>query len=116
MARRRGRKGDYLLTDDYYGQTCYASQLKRDAWGAYAKKPLQRNLQELASPLDDPGPVPVYRGPSYETYTTNCIGGIAPTYIGLTSVPTNPNNAAFQALSLKPGIGKAEIGCTFIVY
>lgn len=114
MARRNGRRGDYLMTDDYTGMTCYASQLREDYWGSYTRRPLKRNLQEVASPLNDPGQLEVYRGPSYET-SNPCDGEIAPVYVGNTTVPTNPNNAAFQALSLNPGIGEMSISCTFIV-
>lgn len=114
MARRNGRKGDYLATDDYYGFTSFASQLHKDFWGSYARKPLLRNLQEISSPLNDPEPVPFYRGPNYE-YTPPCIGEIAPPYVGLTNVPTNPDNMAFQVLNLNPAIPDMEIGCTFIV-
>lgn len=114
MARRNGRKGDYLASSDYTGMTRYASSLHKDWWGSYAEKPLVRNLQEIATPLDDPAPVPFYRGPDYE-YTYPCIGEIAPTYVGNTTVPTNPNNMAFQVLNLDPAIPTMEIGCTFIV-
>lgn len=115
MARRGGRKGAWLATDDYFGTTCYASELKLDYWGARTKKPLLRNLQEISSPLNDPQPVAFYRGPDYE-YANPCSLEIAPTYVGNTTIPTNQNNAAFQALHLKPGIGFMEISCTFQVY
>lgn len=115
MARRNGRKGDHLATDDYTGMTQYASKLKRDFWGSYAVHPLKRNLQEIATPLNDPRPVSLYRGPNYET-VANCLAETAPLFVGLTNVPTNQNNAAIQALDLLPGIGEMEVGCTFIVY
>lgn len=115
MARRNGRPGAYLMTDDYTGFTRYASQLKRDFWGSYAQNPLKRNLQEIATPLNDPRPVPIYRGPSYE-YTPACTGETAPIYVGLTNVPTNPNNMAFQTLDLAPSLGEMVVGCTFQVY
>lgn len=115
MARRRGRMNQYLMSSDYTGFTHYASELHKDYWGAYAERPLKRNLQEIATPLNDPRPVPVYRGPDYE-YTPACIGETAPFYVGLTNVPTNPNNMAIQSLNLFPGIGQMEIGCTFEVY
>lgn len=114
MARRNGRKGDWLATDDYTGFTTYASRLKLDFWGSYAVNPLLRNLQEIASPLNDPEPVAFYRGPDYEA-TPVCVGELAPLFVGNTNVPTNPYNAAIQALDLDPGIGQMEIGCTFIV-
>lgn len=114
MARRGGRKGDYLATSDYTGFTTYASKLKMDYWGAYAERPLLRNLQELAKPLNDPEPVAFYRGPNYE-YTPPCIGETAPSYVGNTTVPTSNQNAAFQALNLSPAIPDMEIGCTFII-
>lgn len=115
MARRAGRKGDWLATDDYTGVTRYASQLQYDYWGALTKNPLLRNLQEIASPLNDPKPVPYYRGPNYEA-SRDCIGEVAPLTVGLTTVATNQNNAAFQALNLKPSIGSMSVGCNFTVY
>lgn len=116
MARRGGRPGSYLMTDDYYGVTRFNSQLRKDYWGNYAQKPLLRNLQEIASPLNDPLPVNPYSGPTYEVMPDYCLGEIAPFYVGNTTVPTNQNNAAFQALNLAPGIGSMEIGCSFQVY
>lgn len=95
MSRRGGRKGDYLMTDDYTGMTRFASQLKRDYWGAFAEKPLLRNLQEIATPLNDPQPVLDYRGPDYEASPANPT--VAPTYVGYTNVPTSHDNAAFQS-------------------
>lgn len=102
------------MADDYTGFVHYNTELKKDYWGAYAKDPLIRNLQEIAYPLNDPRPVPAYRGPDYEI-TPPCIAEIAPSYVGLTSVPTNPNNMAYQVLDLNPAIPDMEIGCTFIV-
>lgn len=115
MARRNGKKGTWLATDDYTGFIKFATKLKLDFWGAYAEKPLKRNLQEIAKPLNDPEPVPFYRGPNYETSPT-CLGELAPLYVGLTSIRTNQNNAGIQALDLAPGIGNMQIGCTFQVY
>lgn len=115
MARRNGRPGDYLGTDDYTGNTVYFSQLRRDYWGQLAVKPLLRNLQEIAQPLNDPEPLNDYRGPNYEI-SRNCIGETAPLFVGNTTIPTNQNNAAFQALTLKPGLGAMSIGCNFQVY
>ncbi len=114
MARRQGRKGTWLVSDDYTGFVVYASKVKKDFWGALAVNPLERNLQEIASPLHDPEPVSYYRGPNYE-FTPKCIAENAPLFVGLTTVRTNPNNAAFQALNLDPGIGDAIIGCSFEV-
>lgn len=115
MAMRRGRPGAYLMTDQYTGFTRYASELKKDYWGAYAKKPLKRNLQEIAHGLEDPAPVPRYSGPSYESFNS-CLAEVAPLYVGLTNVPTNENNMAFQVLNLNPGLGSMSIGCTFRVH
>lgn len=114
MARRSGRKGAWLATDDTTGFTRYASDMRSDYWGNRTAIPLQRNLQEIASPLDDPAPVPFYRGPSYE-FTTPCIGEVAPAFVGNTSVPTNSGNMAFQVLDLNPAIPDMVISCTFIV-
>lgn len=114
MARRGQRKGDWLMTDDYFGQTHYASELSRDFWGSWAKQPLLRNLQEIASPLSDPQPVPYFTGPTYEL-SVPCDYELAPVYVGLTNVPTNSNNAAFQVLDLSPAIPDMEVGCTFLV-
>lgn len=115
MARRNGRPGDYLMSDEYYGFTRYASQLKRDFWGAWAQKPLERNLQEIATPLDDPQPVAYFNGPTYE-YTTACSAELAPIFVGNTNVPTNRNGVGVIALNLFPGIGAASVGCTLRVY
>lgn len=114
MARRAGRPGNWLATDDTTGFTKYGSELRLDFWGNRTAIPLERNLQEIAMPLDDPGPVPFYRGPNYETNRA-CFAEIAPTYVGNTTVLTNPNNAGFQALDLDPAIPNMEIGCTFVV-
>lgn len=114
MARRAGRPGQWLATDDTTGFTKYASELRLDYWGNRTAIPLQRNLQEIATPIDDPAPVPFYRGPSYEI-TPTCVAETAPAYVGLTSVATNQNNMAFQVLDLDSGIGTMEISCTFRV-
>lgn len=117
MARRNGRKGDWLAQDQYYGTTQYASRLKLDYWGSRAVKPLKRNLQEIATPLLDPEPVPFFTGSDYEQYLNggDCIGNYAPQFVGNTRIPTNPNNAAYQVLQLNPAIPDMEIGCTFVV-
>lgn len=114
MARRNGKKGAWLGQDQYTGMTRYANELKLDWWGSRAINPLKRNLQEIATPLLDPEPVPFNTGSDYEA-TYACIGETAPTYVGNTTVPTNPNNMAFQVLILNPAIPDMEIGCTFIV-
>lgn len=95
MARRNGRKGDYLATDDYTGFTTYGSRLHMDYWGALAVKPLLRNLQEIATPLNDPQPVIDYRGPNYEA--SPATPTVAPAFIGNTTVHTSHDNAAFQS-------------------
>lgn len=114
MARRRGRPGEWLMSDDYYGQTHYASDLSRDFWGSWAKKPLERNLQEISSPLSDPAPVPFYNGPTYET-TPVCVSETAPLFVGNTNVPT-AQNIATQVLDLFPAIPDMQVGCNFEVY
>lgn len=116
MARRGGRLGAYLMTDEYLGFTRYASQLKRDFWGAYAQRPLQRNLQEIATPLEDPYPVFPSNGPSYEIIDP-CEAESARPTVGNTSVPTSNQNMAMQSnvLNLNPAIPNMSIGCTFIV-
>lgn len=115
MARRGGKPGAHLATDDYTGFTVYADKLRRDYWGSLAVHPLERNLQEIASPLNDPQPVDVYRGPNYESSSPN-VGYNAPKFVGNTTVPTNPYNAAIQSLDLFPGIGDMTVGLNFIVY
>jgi len=114
MARRRGKPGDYLITEDYYGRTRYRSQVSVDYWGNVAEKPLKRNLQEIATPLSDPEPVSLYRGPSYEI-SNACDAETIPLYVGNTNIPTNPNNMAVQVLNLDPAIPDMEVGCTFII-
>ena len=115
MARRNGRPGDYLSTDDYTGFTVFASQLQRDYWGSLARRPLQRNLQEISTPLNDPEPVDDYRGPSYER-VPKCLGEVAPEFVGNTNVKTNYHNAAVNALNLNPSLGTMSVGCTFRVF
>ena len=114
MARRNQRRGDWLASSDYTGFTHYGSELHKDFWGMYAEKPLKRNLQELAVPLEDPYPVPFYRGPQYESFDP-CRAETAPLFVGNTTVRTNPNNAAIQALNLNPAIPDMAVGCTFVV-
>lgn len=97
MARRNGRPGDWLGTDEYYGTTCYQSELKQDFWGVWAKKPLKRNLQEIAVGLADPYPVFPIQAPSYEVTANVSALVVAPTKVGVTNVNTNRNNAAIQA-------------------
>lgn len=114
MARRQGKPGDYLLTDDYYGYTVYASRAQKDYWGNLTTRPLIRNLQEIATPLNDPYPVKIYRGPEYEQ-TTACEFEVTPQYIGTTNIPFPQTSAYGQAYNLNPGIGAATVGCTFVV-
>lgn len=114
MARRNGRMGSWLVTDDYFGTTRYAEEIKRDYWGSYSRKPLLRNLQEIATPLTDPQPVSIYRGPSYEI-TPVCVAETAPLYVGNTNIPTSTSNAAMQVLDLSPAIPDMVVGCSFIV-
>lgn len=94
--RRNGRKGDHLATDDYYGFTEYASRLIRDYWGSYSILPFKRNPQEMAFPLNDPRPVDLYRGPSYEV-VNSATTRVVPTFVGNTTVRTNLKSAAYQA-------------------
>lgn len=119
MARRAGRKGSYLATDDYTGVTRYASEMQFDYWGAFTKNPLKRNLQEISSPLNDPRPVNVFRGPAYEAWPYAAFGFIIPLDVGFTTVLTNRNNMAIQVLgenaSSATGIGGMQIGSTFVV-
>ncbi len=120
MARRHGRKGDYLAADDWTGFTVYGSELRKDFWGMYSKHPLKRNLQEIASPLNDPRPVPVFRGQIYEQWPFSTFGFIVPLDVGVSNVPTNRMSAAIQALaenqSSASGIGGMQIGSTFQVF
>lgn len=113
MARRKGKPGSYLMTDDYTGFTVYSDKIKKDYWNNYVVQPLKRNLQEIASPLNDPYPVPIYRGPDYEQ-TNACTFELQPQYIGNTRIPFQ-NTELTTLLNLDPGIGDMEIGCTFIV-
>lgn len=116
MARRNGRKGDYLFTDYYSGCTTFASKTQVDYWGdRTAEKTLKRNLQEISSPLNDPYPVPFYSGPMYEQ-TNACDFETTPFYIGKTTRPFPTNTFIVNALGLEPkGIGDASVECTFIV-
>lgn len=113
MARRSGRKGAYLATDDYYGNTVYANTLKKDYWGNMVVKPMLRNLQEIASPLNDPYPVPFYNGPTYEQ-TNACQFELQPEFIGTTTTPF-PNTLVTTLFNLNPSIPDMSVGCTLIV-
>jgi len=115
MARRRGRLGDHLATDELTGFTVLASKLRRSWDGYYAIKPLERNLQEITCPLNDPGSVSPYSPAQYETLD-NCEAELAPLYVGVTNVLTNTQNAAAQALGYERGVGNMEIGCNFEVF
>lgn len=97
MARRQGRPGDWLGTDDYLGVTRYQSQLRRDFWGQHAQKPLKRNLQEIATSLADPYPVFPVQAPGYEIVASVTALVSAPTNVGVTTVKTNRMAPAIQA-------------------
>lgn len=118
MARRRGKLGDHLAVDDYYGTVVYASKLRKDYWNNLTVKPLKRNLQEIASPLHDPRPVSMQRGPDYEQYNI-CDLKTAPLYVGTTNVRMNTNSAALQSSEFNSlynvGLGDMEVGCSLIV-
>lgn len=96
MARRGGRPGSWLIPDDYYGFTSYNTKLRFDYWGQLAAKPLKRNLQEIATPLNDPVPVNPVRAPNYEVVDSSTTA-VVPQFVGTTSVPTNTDNAAYQS-------------------
>lgn len=114
MARRSGRPGSWLMVDDTTGFVKYSSQLRRDFWGNMTAVPLKRNLQEIASPLNDPAPVPVYRGPNYEA-SDPCGGEVLRPFVSNTNVPTSQQNMAAQALNLDPSIPDMSVGCTLVV-
>lgn len=116
MARRGGKPSDYLASDDYTGVTTYASKLRYDYWGNFVRKPLLRNLQEIATPLLDPYPVPDYRGPTYENIPNTCVFETLPSYVGNTNIPTPLSGPGAQYYAQGASIGDAEIGCTFIVW
>lgn len=87
----------------------------KDYWGNYGlpNEIVQRNLQEIATPFDDPHPVPNYRGPQYEA-TNGCDFETQPLYIGKTT-RRFPDGYATSVLGLDVGIGQAAVGCTFVV-
>lgn len=115
MARRNGRLGSYLFTDDYSGFTTYADKVSCDYWGSYSKKVLNRNLQEVTSPLGDPYPVPNYRGPQYEA-TTACQFETTPIFIGKTTRHFPQSSAYAQFQNLNPSIPNMSVGCTLVVH
>lgn len=114
MARRRGKPGSYLMTDDNSGFTEYAYKLKEDYWGNQTSYGLKRNLQEISGPIGDPYPVAIFRGSQYEA-TSACDFETTPLFIGKTRIPFPQNSAYTQFQDLDPGIGSAAIGCTFVV-
>lgn len=115
MARRNQRKNDYLVTSDYSNTTIYASEAVIDFWGDVGKasEVLKRNLQEIATPLNDPYPVKLYRGPSYEK-TNACDFETQPLYVGKTTKPF-PNNQVTSLFGLNLAIPDMAVGCTFVV-
>lgn len=115
VMRRRGRPGDYLITDDITGCTTYHSKVRKDYWNNLTEVVLKRNLQEISQPLNDPYPVKEYRGPQYE-FTDACMFEMFPNTIGNTLVPFNKaNNPLSSVVNFNPAIPDMEIGCTFIV-
>lgn len=114
MARRRGRPGSHLAVDDNSGFTTYAEKLNKDYWGNETRFPLQRNLQEISSPLGDPYPVSLFRGAQYEQVNP-CDFEVTPTYIGKTTRPFLQNSAYAQAVNLDPAIPDMSVGCTLVV-
>lgn len=115
MARRNGRPGKYLAVDDNSGFTVYANQLQTDYWRNETRFPLKRNLQEISSPLGDPYPVSLYRGPQYEQ-TNACMFETSPIYIGKTTKPFPQSSAYAQFQNLEPGVGAFSVGCTLKVH
>lgn len=118
MARRNGRPGDYLFSDDYSGNTVFASKVRSDFWQDYtAGKVLKRNLQEIATPLNDPYPVPIFNGSQFEQ-TTACQFEIIPLFIGNTNIPFPTGSAYVQAFftDLDPAIPDMSVGCTLVVH
>ena len=87
--------------------------MRKDYWGNYVKKELKRNLQEIASPLNDPEPVPFYRSPSYEA-TAPIDFSTGPLYVGKTTIPT-PHSLASDVFGWNAGIGDMVVGSTFWV-
>jgi hypothetical protein len=101
--------------------------MQTDFWGNIVTKPLKRNLQELASPLSDPEPVPFFRGSNYEVIASGACQ--KQLYIGNTGVATPPSYAAevlgyaFISTTVSGGtvptdlgIGDMAISTTFVVY
>lgn len=119
MARRNGRPGDYLATSDYDGATHFASKLVYDYWGNLGTRQqiLARNLQEIATPLNDPYPVPIFNGSQFEQ-TNECQFETIPLYIGNTNIPFPTGSAYVQAFftDLDPAIPDMSVGCTLVVH
>ena len=113
MARRRGKPGAYLMSDDYTGFTVTNDKIQKDYWNNLVVNPLKRNLQEIASPLGDPFPVSIFRGAQYEQ-TNACDFETSTATVGTTTVPTR-NNLAIEVMGWNPGIGTMSVGCTFRV-
>ena len=111
MARRHGRKGQWLVSDDYTGQTHYSSEMQTDYWGNIVKRPLKRNLQEIASPLTDPEPIPFYRGPTYETVDVGTFK-LSPLYVGNTLIKTK---SSYAGDVLGYDVGAVPFDCNTVV-
>lgn len=111
MIRRRYKRGEWLVRDDYTGQNEYASKMTRDYRGFLTtfENADVEHPQDFAQALDDPQPLPFYNlmqpNPDAEL--------IFPPDIGETNVPTPTDNAAAHLFDL--GIGEMVIGYSFVV-
>lgn len=110
--RRRIRRGDHLVVDDYTGVVIYASQASRDYLGNLTLRsrmdPIQPQL--FVKALDDPQPATII----------NPLTGIPPASlfqdpdVGTTSVPA-PTGAATHLFQYNLAIPQMAIGSSFIV-
>ena len=110
--RNRWKKGDWLVVDQESGITTYASKVKEDWQGLLVRDRYadMEQPQDFIRPADDPRPVPFESQPDRDFDA--CV--VIPYYVGRTNVRTSTFSPAYHLYT--PGIGEAEIGCTFIVY
>lgn len=111
--RRGWKRGDHLVMDEESGFTTYASKVAYDYYGVLKLKKQgdRAHPQDFIRAKEDPYPVyPIH--PPLRQYENPC-ASIVGFFVGDTSVPT-PDGPALHLF--RPGIGEAEIECTFFVY
>ena len=109
--RNTHRVGDWLMVDEESGHTVYRSQCRK-IWDGTFRRTSQfesRQPQELVKARSDPKALTDIR--VEDTFAVPC--NVQPTFVGNTNIRTK--DSAGSHLFGNPGIGDAEIGCSFVV-